>query len=99
MRTNDVIINLDKPRKMKLDLNAMAAYEETTGKSAFDIGKNVSATNIRALLWAALIHEDDTLTIKDVGALLHMGNMQAVSEKITQLIQTSTEQGETENPN
>lgn len=99
MRTNDVIINLDKPRKMKLDLNAMAAYEETTGKSAFDIGKNVSATNIRALLWAALIHEDDTLTIKDVGALLHMGNMQAVSEKITQLIQTSTEQSETENPN
>lgn len=100
MRTNDVLINLDKPRKMKLDLNAMAAYEEATGKSAFDIGKNISATNIRALLWASLIHEDDTLTIKDVGAMINTSNMQEISSKINQLVTTSSETGEkTENPN
>jgi hypothetical protein len=89
-----IIINLDKPRQMIFDLNAMAAFEESTGKSAFDIGKSVTATNIRALLWATLMHEDDTLTIKDVGKMIHPGNMQEISEKITKLIQVSTETSE-----
>jgi hypothetical protein len=100
-RNNEVIIDLDKPRSLRFDLNAMAAYEETTGKSAFAIGDNISATSIRALLWACLIHEDDTLTIEQVGRLIHTGNMQEITTKINKLVQTSTDTGEEaeENPN
>jgi hypothetical protein len=100
-RNNEVIIDLDKPRSLRFDLNAMAAYEDATGKSAFAIGDNISATSIRALLWACLIHEDDTLTIEQVGRLIHTGNMQEITTKINKLVQTSTDTGEEaeENPN
>jgi hypothetical protein len=100
-RNNEVIINLDKPRSLRFDLNAMAAYEDTTGKSAFAIGDNLTATSIRALLWSCLIHEDDKLKVEDVGSLIHAGNMQEITTKINQLVQTSTDTGEEaeENPN
>jgi hypothetical protein len=100
-RNNEIIIDLDKPRSLRFDLNAMAAYEDATGKSAFAIGDNISATSIRALLWACLIHEDDTLTIEQVGRLIHTGNMQEITTKINKLVQTSTDTGEEaeENPN
>ena len=100
-RNNEVIIDLDKPRSLRFDLNSMAAYEDATGKSAFAIGDNISATSIRALLWACLIHEDDTLTIEQVGRLIHTGNMQDITTKINKLVQTSTDTGEEseENPN
>jgi hypothetical protein len=96
-----ITINLDKPRKLKFDLNAMAAYEDSTGKSAFTIGEDISAKSIRALLWASLIHEDSELTIEDVGSMIHTGNMQEITQKINKLVQTSTDAGEeqTENPN
>lgn len=90
----DIIINLDKPRKLVFDLNAMSAYEEVTGKSAFEIGEEATASSIRALLWACFIHEDDTLTLSDVGKLIHAGNMQEISKKMNQVIKTSSETDE-----
>lgn len=100
-RNSEVIINLDKPRSLRFDLNAMAAYEDATGKSAFAIGDNISATSIRALLWASLIHEDKTLTLEQVGSLIHTGNMTEITSKINQIVQTSSDTGDEaeENPN
>lgn len=90
----DIVINLDKPRKLVFDLNAMSAYEEATGKSAFEIGEAVTASSIRALLWACFIHEDESLTLKDVGKLIHAGNMQEITQKINSAVKTSTQTGE-----
>lgn len=101
-RGNYVTINLDKPRNLRFDLNAMSAYEEVTGKSAFNIGDDISAKSIRALLWASLIHEDDQLTLDDVGSMIHTGNMAEITSKINQLVQTSTktdEEAEDSDPN
>ena len=100
-RNSEVIINLDKPRSLRFDLNAMAAYEDATGKSAFAIGDNISATSIRALLWASLIHEDKTLTLEQVGSLIDTGNMTEITSKINQIVQTSSDTGDEaeENPN
>lgn len=100
-RNSEVIINLDKPRSLRFDLNAMAAYEDATGKSAFAIGDNISATSIRALLWASLIHDDKTLTLEQVGSLIHTGNMTEITSKINQIVQTSSDTGDEvdENPN
>lgn len=72
-----VKITLDKERTLLLDLNAMAAYEEVTGKSLFkgiDIA-NMGATELRALLWACLVHEEESLTLKQVGAWINATNM------------------------
>lgn len=93
-RNNYVSIQLDKQRNLRFDLNAMAAYEEATGKSAFSIGDDINAKSIRALLWASLIHEDEELTIEQVGSMIHTGNMTDITNKINQLVQSSTKTDE-----
>lgn len=80
-----VKITLDKERNLLVDLNAMAAFEEATGKSlmrGIDIG-SVSMKDYRALIWACLIHEDEKLTVEKVGKMIHAGNMGEISELIT----------------
>lgn len=91
---SQIPIQLDRMRHLRFDLNAMAAYEDETGKSAFSIGDNINAKSIRALLWASLIHEDETLTIKQVGNMIHPGNMTEITTKINQIVSTSTDTGE-----
>jgi hypothetical protein len=49
-----------------------------------------------------LIHEDDKLTLDDVGSMIHTGNMSEITSKINQLVQTSTktdEEAEDSDPN
>lgn len=73
-----------KERTMILDLNAMATYEEVTGKSLFNADmKSIGAKELRALLWACLIHEDESLTLKQVGAWITGDNMGEVAQKLS----------------
>ena len=80
----EVKIVLDKERTLKLDLNAMAAYEEATGKSMFKAFNpdELGARELRALLWACLIHEDESLTLKQVGSFITADNMNGVAARI-----------------
>ena len=83
-----VPIELDKSRRILLDLNAMVAFEEETGKNLFDskvtaaFTKNFSPKDLRALLWASLLHEDENLTLKQVGSWIHTGNMEEIADKL-----------------
>ena len=78
-------IELDKKRNLMLDLNAMVNFEEATGKNVLqgDSLNNLSAKDLRALLWACLLHEDKDLTLEQVGGMIHSGNMEAVANKLT----------------
>lgn len=80
-----VQINLDKPRNMKFNLRAMMEFEKATGKNVFkeDIWEDMSATDIVYLLWATLKHEDENLTVDDVAEMVHFGNMEEITEKLT----------------
>ena len=71
-----VKIILDRERHLTLDLNAMVLFEEKTGLSLFglDTGK-LRASELRALIWACLVHEDTNLTIEQVGARITLDNM------------------------
>lgn len=77
-------LELDKKRRLLLNFNAMALFEEQTGKNilASDVMENPSARDIRALLWACLVHEDPELTVEQVGAMIHMGNIRDISQAI-----------------
>ena len=78
-----VKVNLDKPRSLIFDLNAMASFQEATGKNMFAGGiDNMGPLELRALLWSCLVHEDEALTIKQVGAMLTTDNMQDVTTAI-----------------
>lgn len=79
-----VKITLDRERTLTLDMNAMAAFEEETGKSLISgtaLGE-MAMKDFRALLWACLVHEDESLTVKQVGALVHAGNLEEVGQAI-----------------
>ena len=84
---NSVKIDLDKERTLRFDFNAMANYEEATGANAIlmDWAK-ATAKQIRALMWACLLHEDPSLTIEQVGGMLHGGNAKMIGKKIMEAI-------------
>lgn len=85
-----VTIDLDKERHLLLDLNAMITFQETTGKNLFSaqtgesLSKEMSPADLRALLWACLLHEDEKLTLKQVGSWIHTGNMMEIANKLAE---------------
>lgn len=82
-------IDLDRERTMRLDLNALSDYERVTGKSIMSGGfalEKMGVPDIRALLWACLVQEDESLTERQVGAMLHVGNLTEVTRAITALV-------------
>lgn len=70
-------IKLDRERTICFDFNALALFEEATGRNLMESGgwEKFSAKDIRALLWAGLRRDDSALTIEQVGALMHANNV------------------------
>ena len=97
-----VTINLDKERHLRLTLNGMVKFRQTTGK---DILKGLdmdemSSDDIRALLWACLIWEDENLSLDDVGNMIDMRNLLVVLKALPEAIVASfPDQEETSDPN
>lgn len=103
---NSVAIELDKPRRLRFDVNALADLEEHLGVG---IGKvmeqEANFRLLRALLWAGLKWEEPRLTIERAGALIQDylargGDLDALAQKlISALLETSgllTEQADEE---
>lgn len=84
-----VYVQLDKKRRLEIDFNAMAAFEDETGDSLFTLGENLSAKQLRALLWAACLHEDPELKIETVGKHVTMKNLNEINEKLGEAMQAS----------
>ncbi len=70
-------IELDKPRKLKLDGNAFIGIEEQTGKNTFngEIWQNMSTADIIIIIWQGLLWEDDKVTRDQVAGWYHAGVM------------------------
>ena len=80
----EIEIELDKKRKLVFDFNAMCRLEEITGKNSLqgDTWENLSALDVRALLWGALLRDDKDITLEDVGGLINFSNLSVVTEAI-----------------
>jgi len=77
-----ITLDLDKERKFQLNLNAMLAFEEETGKSLLDMNDgNFSISDVRALLWAGL-NEFEDITLEEAGKMLHTGNLEQFTKEI-----------------
>ncbi|MGM7682658.1 hypothetical protein ACSVDA_10945 [Cytobacillus sp. Hm23] len=78
-----VKITLDKERILKYDLNSLVEIEEKYGKegltTVINKVKEGKLKDIRFLLYCGLIHEDDELTEKKVGALFDFTNIQGIA--------------------
>lgn len=69
-------------RRLRFDFNAIAALEEATGKTISEIGDNPGAREIRAMLWAGLLHELPKLTINQAGDMIDFEKIGYIGEKI-----------------
>jgi hypothetical protein len=89
-------ITLDKERTLLFDLNAFADIEEKYGSfdKAIDKLEKGSIKALRALLWAGLTHEDETLTERQVGGMINVNKMEEVSKALVGAIGQNTPQPE-----
>lgn len=82
VKSKDIKITLSDgvERTIKFDLNAMAELEDKYGsvEAAFELLDKNSIKALRFILWAGLIHEDESLTEKQVGSLIDMRYMQEI---------------------
>jgi len=96
----EVKITLDKERTLKLTLNSMVAFEEATGKSLLNGSFNpakMTAKELRAMLWACLLDDDQTLKAEDVGKMITSDNMVEISQKLNETFEVALP-GKSENP-
>lgn len=84
-----VKIKLDKVRHLRFDLNAMVSCERASGKSLKAFEENLPMEQLLYLLWACLLHEDKELTLDYVGAMVHPGNMDEVTDAINKAYDAS----------
>jgi len=82
-----------KERTLRFDFNSLARLEELTGKSAFDSNTflNIRASDMRAIVWAGLLHESPDLLLEDVGSWLNPGNVKKISEAIAKAFGNNVE--------
>ena len=86
-------------RHLRYDFNAFVALEEELGIPISEIGDKVAGSvgfkDMRAIVWAGLIHEDKKLTLSDVGNMLEPSNLAEIAEKVGEaLVAAFPEPGE-----
>ena len=96
-----ITIELDKPRRLRLDTNALCELEDVLGKPINEILREGAKglRTVRAFLWAGLLHEDPELTLKEAGDLIKLDdNLVYVQEKVTEAINCAfgSDQGKNE---
>jgi hypothetical protein len=91
VKPEKVILDLDKKRTIVYDLNAFAELEEQFGtiEEAMTALQSGKLKALIAILWAGLVHEDETLTPKKVGSLIGLHDMKAVADALTKAIGSS----------
>lgn len=86
-----VTIELDKERKLRYTLNALAEIEERLGVPLDELDKvTMGIKQLRVFLWAGLLHEDKNLTEIEVGDMVDFENLEYVNSKITEAFQAAS---------
>jgi hypothetical protein len=88
VKQKGVKISLDKDRILEYDFNAFVELEEKFGtiQGAMEQLQDGKLKNVRTILWAGLIEEDETLTEKEVGKMIHLDKIQELAEKINEAL-------------
>jgi len=76
-----------KPRNLLYNFNALIELVETLGVDIMNIQAALTGPGalkaIRGILWAGLIHEDESLNLKATGNLIDMTKIQEITKAIT----------------
>ena len=96
-----VLIELDRPRNIRMDTNALVKIEEILGRPLSTMSEMTTGIKeMRIMLYAGLLHEDKSLTLDMIGDLMD-GKMAYVSQKIEEAISLAFagNGGDTPDPN
>jgi len=98
----EVPVVLDKPRKLRIDFNALCRAEEVSGISFLDWSGELTGVRLRALVWASLVYKDGEtrLTYEEVGDALNstcLDVIAALTEAWT-LASPPAEEGDAKDP-
>lgn len=102
-RRFEVQVVLDKPRLLRFDFNAYCRAEEPAGVSFLDWDGDLTATRLKALVWAAIVYEpnEERLTLDQVGDALNatfLDVMATITEGIAQSMPDPVEREEPADP-
>ncbi len=87
-------VELDKMRTLRLTINSVSLFDEMSNTSFLELtdqlekGK-LTISQVRMLIWAMLLHEDESLTVKDAGEIMQAGieeertDLAEIMEKMT----------------
>jgi hypothetical protein len=78
----------DREYELKFDMNTFCELEEVYGDihKAFEDLQNMKIKAIRALIYAAVKVENENVTLRDVGSMLSIKDMEALGETINQAL-------------
>lgn len=81
----------NKEYELKFNMNTFCELEEIYGdiNKAFEDLQLMKIKAIRALLYAAIKVEDDTVTLKSVGDLLQLGDLERLGTVINEALSES----------
>jgi len=80
-----------KEYELKFDMNSFCELEEVYGdiNKAFEDLQNRKVKAIRALIYSAVKVEDENVTLKEVGSMLTLDDMEKLGTVINQALDTS----------
>ncbi|MTI71091.1 MAG: hypothetical protein FH751_12650 [Firmicutes bacterium] len=78
----------DRDYELKFDMNTFCELEEIYGdiNKAFEDLQNMKVKAIRALIYAAIKVDNENVTLKDVGSMLGIEDMEALGETINKAL-------------
>lgn len=93
-----IVYELDRPRKLRLGMQAMVFYEMTTGKKIKEIDDEDNMVTLGRILHSAMYEDDNTLTFEDTLRLIDdYSNFQEAKEMVVKVVDAAI--GETKSPN
>ncbi len=80
-----IMINLDRPRKLRFGMGAMVEFEQLTGIKLMELNDEMSMDVCSKILWIMLKQEDKELTLQKTCELID-----EYAESITEVITAIT---------
>jgi len=90
-----IVLSDNKQHNFRFDFNALCTLEEELGISLAEFDKilggpgqegKVKMKNLRTLVWAALLAENENLTMKEAGGLIDPRKILEVSQKVAEAL-------------
>ena len=94
-----VMIELDKPRKLRFGMGAMVEFEQLTGIKLMSLDDEMSIQTAAKVLWIMLKQEEKELTFEKTLELVdeYADNLNSVIEKVTEAIGAAFKHGDGKN--